>query len=237
MKRFYKRAEIPAGGGVLLDGRPVRTPARELLVLPNAALAEAVADEWRAQGETIDPRGMPLTGLANAAIDRVAPDLADFAAGLARYAETDLLCYRAEEPPALVALQAERWDPILDWARRRYDAGFILVRGIMHRRQPDATLERLGEAVRALGAFDLAALSPVVTISGSLVIALAVLEGEVAPGPGFAAAHLDELWQAEMWGEDDVALQARAAREREFLAACRFLALLGHPVSSFAVQQ
>ena len=226
MKRFYKAVTISDEGGVLLDGRPVRTPARAPLLLPNAKLAEAVAAEWSAQGEEIRPQDMPLTGLANAALDRVAPEHAAFAAGLARYGETELLCYRAESPPELVGRQAERWDPLLDWARGRYDVDFTLVTGIMHQPQPMATVLRLGEAVAAATAHQLAALSPLITISGSLVIGLALLEEAVLPEDAFAIAHLDELWQAEQWGEDDWALEARTARKRDFLAACQFLELL-----------
>ena len=226
MKRFYKQASVTPDLGIALDGRPVRTPGRLPLTLPTAALAEAVAGEWQAQGEEIVPQAMPLTGLANAAIERIAPDTAAFAAGLAAYAETELLCYRADAPPALVARQADIWDPVLGWAQARYDVGFVLVEGIVHRPQPPETLARLSAAIAARNAFELAALSQIVTISGSLVIALAVLEGELDPDPAFDAGHLDELWQAEQWGEDDFALDQRAARRADFLAACTFLRLL-----------
>ena len=226
MKRFYKNVSTSDEGGVLLDGRPVRTPARAPLILPNAALAEAVAAEWAAQGEEIRPQDMPLTGLANAALDRVAPEHAAFAAGLAQYGETELLCYRADSPPELIARQAERWDPLLNWARQTYDVTFTLVTGIMHQPQPMATVLRLGEAVAAATPHQLAALSPIITIGGSLVIGLALLEEAVLPEDAFAIAHLDELWQAEQWGEDDWALDARNGRQRDFLAACRFLELL-----------
>jgi chaperone required for assembly of F1-ATPase len=224
MKRFYKDVAVTPERGLTLDGRAVRTPARALLTLPNDALAEAVADEWRAQGEEIDPRSMPMTGLANAAIDRVAPDPAAFAAPLSAYAESELLCYRAEEPPELAARQDAVWGPILDWARGRYDVSFTLVTGIMHQPQPPQTLTRLADAVSARSIWELAALNPMISISGSLVIALAVLESAVQPEAAFAAAHLDEIWQAELWGEDDWALDARAVRERDFLNACHFAA-------------
>ncbi len=226
MKRFYKDVALSADRSILLDGRAVKTPARVALTLPNDALAAAVAAEWQAQGEEIDPRSMPMTGLANAAIDRVLPDLAPFAAGLAQYGETELLCYRADSPPELIARQAERWDPLLDWARTRYGVDFTLVAGIMHQPQPMATIGRLGDAVAAADPFALAALSPIVTIGGSLVIALALLEEAVLPDDAFDLAHLDELWQAELWGEDQLALAGRAARKRDFVAACRFLELL-----------
>lgn len=208
---------------VMLDARPVRTPARTPLALPTAALAAAVAAEWRAVEGEIDPRAMPLTGLANAAIDRVDVGIAE---GLARYGESDLLCYRAEAPEALVARQAAAWDPPLAWARTRYDVHFVVTRGIMHAEQPVATLTRLGDAVRALGQFELAALSPVVTITGSLVLALALVERAMAPDAIWAAAHVDEDWQAERWGEDALATAALAAKRVEYDAAVRFLAAL-----------
>lgn len=229
MKRFYKDVSIGQGNAVLLDGRPVKTPMRASLTLPNAALADAVADEWRAQGEEIDPRAMPLTGLSNAAIDRVAVGHDAFAAGLAAYGESDLLCYRAEDQPDLSARQDAVWNPILDWARKRYDVSFTLATGVMYKRQPTETVARLKEAVLARDAFELAALSPIVTISGSLVIALAIAEGARAPDEGFEAAHLDELWQAELWGEDALAVQTREAHLADFMAGVRLLELLRSP--------
>ena len=225
MKRFYKEVGI-ANGAIQLDGRAVRTPARALLVLPTAALAESVAAEWRAQGDSIDPRSMPLTGLANAAIDRVAPDAAAFARPIALYAETDLLCYRADESPELVARQAASWDPLLAWASRRYDVHFAVTTGIVHVAQPTTTVARLSEALTALDAFSLAAMSPLVTISGSLVTALALLEREIDAETAFDVTHLDELWQVEKWGEDFLATQTREAHRADFLAAARFAALV-----------
>ena len=229
MKRFYKNAAAVAEGdawSIRLDGRPIKTPARASLIVPTAALAQAIAAEWEAQGETIDPRSMPLTGLANAAIDRVAPDPASFARDLARYGESDLLCYRADEPAELVARQAESWDGLLAWARGRYDVAFETVTGIIHRAQPPATVARLAEAVAARDNFALAGLSPLVTIAGSLVIALAVAEGAIEPDAAFDAAHLDELFQVDQWGEDALAAESRDARRRDFKAAARFLTLL-----------
>lgn len=225
MKRFWKEVTVE-DAGIALDGKPVRTPGRAPLALPTPALADAVAEEWRAVGETLDPRAMPLTGLANAAIDRIAPDTAVFAAGLAAYGESDLLYYRAGEPEPLVARQAAAWDPLLDWARARYDVHFETVSGVMHRAQPPATIARLGEAVAALDAFRLAGLSPLVTVSGSLVAALALLEGAADADTVWNAAHVDEDWQAEQWGEDSLAVQARATRRADFDAGARFLALL-----------
>lgn len=229
MKRFYKQVSVePVAGGhaIRLDSRAVKTPARADLALPTSALAHAVAAEWDAQAEQIDPRKMPLTGLANAAIDRIAPDPAAFARGLAAYAETDLLCYRADGPAELVARQAASWDPLLDWARSRYDVHFETVTGIVHRPQPDETVQRLAAATAAHDAFHLAALQPLIAIAGSLVIALAVVEGRIDAEKAFAAAQLDELWQAEQWGEDALATEARENRRADFKAAARFLGLL-----------
>jgi chaperone required for assembly of F1-ATPase len=224
MKRFWTEVSVE-DGEVRLDGRPVRTPGRAPLALPAPALAEAVAEEWRAVGETLDPRAMPLTGLANAAIDRIAPDPAAFAAGLAAYGESDLLCYRADGPDDLVARQAAAWDPILAWARERYDVHVETTAGIVHRAQPPATLARLGEAVASRSAFALAGLSPVVTTTGSLIGALALAEGAISADTLWAAAHVDEDWQAEQWGTDPLAEQARANKRRDYDAGVRFLSL------------
>ena len=226
MKRVWQDAAVAADGVVHLDGRPVRTPGRQPLALPTAALAAAVAQEWRDVGETVDPRAMPLTGLANAAIDRVAPDPGAFAAGLAVYGESDLLYYRAESPAELIAREEAAWDPLLDWARDRYDIHFEPVSGIIHRPQPAATLARLADAVASRSAFALVALQPIVTISGTLIGTLALAEGAVDADGLWHAATVDERWQAEQWGEDPLEADARAARRRDFDAAARFLRLL-----------
>ena len=226
MKRFWTEVSVDAERVVRLDARPVRTPGRVPLALPNEALAAAVADEWRAVGETVDPRAMPLTGLANAAIDRVAPDPAAFARELAAYADSDLLYYRAEQPPQLAARQAAAWDPLLDWARKRYDVHFEPVAGIVHHPQPAATVQRLSDAVAARDAFALAPMSPLVTITGTLVGTLALADGAIDADGLWNAAHLDEDWQAEQWGEDSLATQTRAYHRRDFDAAVCFLSLL-----------
>lgn len=226
MKRFWTQVAVDADRVVTLDGRPVRTPGRVPLALPTDALAALVAGEWRAVPETVDPRSMPLTGLANAAIDRIAPDPATFAAGLAAYGESDLLYYRAVSPDPLIARQQAAWDPWLDWARTRYDVHFETTAGIVHRAQPAATLARLAEAVAALDAFRLAGLSPVVTITGSLVLALALIEHAGDGDTLWAAANVDEDWQAELWGADTLAAQALANKRREFDAASAFLRAL-----------
>lgn len=230
MKRFYKEATaVAADGGwsILLDGRPVRTPARALLVLPTATLGNAVAQEWASQGEEIDPAAMTMTGIANAAIDHVMPDPAAFAAPIAAYGESDLTCYRADAPEPLIARQAEQWQPLIDWAKARYDVSFRVTSGIVHVSQPPETVARLGEAVRVLDPFLLAPLSPLVSMSGSLVIGLAVLERAFLVAQLWQAAELDELWQAEQWGDDDQALLRRAQRHEAFMAAAGFAEMAG----------
>ena len=229
MKRFYTAATVTGDGapfGVALDGRPVRTPARAALALPSRALADAIAAEWNAQGSDILPRSMPLTGLSNAAIDRVAADAGAFADGLAVFAENELLAYRADGPAALVARQMAEWDPWLAWARRRFDVDFTIVTGIIHRPQPAATLARIAAAYRAFDAFRLAALNPVVTICGSAIIGLAVAEAQMDAATAWAIGHLDELWQAEQWGKDPLAEAGHRERQDELAAAVGMLALL-----------
>lgn len=230
MKRFWKEVAVEpthAAWEIRLDGRPVRTPGRVPLALPTHAMADTIADEWHGVAEDIDPRAMPLTGLANAAIDRIAPDTVSFAAGLAKYGESDLLCYRSDHPVLLRELQDRLWDAPLDWARGRYDVHFEVVTGIVHHDQPPATLERLADAIAAQDAFALAALNQVVTITGSLVLALALAEGAMDAEAVWQAANLDEDWQIEKWGADSFATQARAVRQADYDAAVRFLGLCG----------
>ncbi len=229
MKRFWKEAaavERDGVWGIELDGKPLRTPARETLRVPTSALADAIAEEWNSVPGNVDPRDMPLTGLANAAIDRVAPDKQAFAAGLARYAKGDLACYRAEGPAALVERQAESWDPLLGWARRRFDVDFTTTSGILHVDQPPATVQRLAHAVGALDAFRVAGLSPLVTIGGSLVAALGLLERAFTVERAWECVSIDERWQLEQWGSDAEAETALENRRRDFFAAARFLELL-----------
>lgn len=229
MKRFWSEVSVcerEAGFGIFLDGRPVRTPARAELAVPTEPLAEAIAAEWRACGETVDPRAMKLTGLANAAIDRVAPDPEAFAAGLANYGASDLFCYRAEGPDTLVRRQSESWDVLLDWARRRYDVDFACVPGVIHVAQPADTVAKLAHAVAILDPFRLAAMAPLVTIGGSLVAALAVVEQAIPAESAWEAVSLDEQWQAEQWGVDADAQAALDGRRADYLAAARFLTLL-----------
>ena len=229
MKRFWKDVfVVPEGDGwsIRLDDRPVKTPARVTLAVASEALAEAIAEEWRAIEDKIDPRAMPLTGLANAALDRVAPDKQAFAAGVAKYAEADLACYRAEGPRGLVALQEQHWDQMLTWARRRFDVDFVTTTSLIHLDQPRATVERLGHAVSALDAFRLAGLQPLVTIGGSLLAALAVQEKAISPEEAWDAVSVDDRWQLEQWGSDAEAEAALEHRRLDLLAAARFLDLL-----------
>jgi chaperone required for assembly of F1-ATPase len=169
---------------------------------------------------------MPITGLANAAVDHVAPKPDAFADSLARYAASDLLCYRADSPAKLVAAQAATWDPLLHWARRRFDVDFRVTEGICPVDQPQGTLGRLTQAVHALDPYRLSGLSPLVTVGGSLLAALALLEGAVSVDAAWTAVSLDERWQLDQWGSDEEAEKALAAREADFRAGARFLSLL-----------
>jgi len=229
VKRFWTGVALSQeeeGWSVALDGRPLKTPARATLVVGPQLLAEAIAEEWRACGADIDPRNMPLTGLANAAVDHVAPRPTVFADELALYADGDLLCYRADHPPKLVAAQAAAWDPLLDWARRRFDVEFVITAGIIHVPQPPTTVARLAAALAPANPFELAALSPIVTIGGSLVTALALFERAIDCDTAWTAVSVDDRWQIDQWGADDEAVAALANRRQDFVSAATFLALL-----------
>lgn len=229
MKRFYKSvavAPVESGYQIHLDGRPVRTPSKTLLTIPARALAEAVAQEWDAQTGTIEPAAMPLTRHANTVLDRVTTQRANVVGEISRYGENDLVCYRADWPTDLAERQAATWDPLIEWARRRYDASLGIVQGIMHRPQGEEALKRLAQAVDALDDWHLAPLHTITTVTGSLVIALALLEGEITAEAAFDAGQLDELYQVEKWGEDSLARKARESRRTDLLAAARFLELL-----------
>lgn len=226
-RRFYDEAafaEDQGGYRLTLDGRPANTPARNPLRLPSRILAERVAAEWGAQDTAIDPAQMPLTRLANTAIDGVTPRLAEVAADLCAYAGTDLLAYRAGDPERLVAAQAEAWDPILAWARDAFGARVILSEGVMHVAQPADTIRALSEAVNAVtDPFQMAGLHTLTTLTGSLLIALAVLKGRLTPAEAWAAAHVDETYQAAVWGRDAEAEARLEARRTEFEAAAAFV--------------
>ncbi len=230
MKRFSKIARIePAAAGyaIRLDERPVKTPMKADLILPNLALARAVCAEWNAVGDDINPIAMPITGLANAATDKISADRSGFIDAIAAYGESDLFCYRAEEPDDLVRRQEAVWGRYLRWAQARYTLSFTVVNGIMHQPQPAPTLARLKEAVAQLGNWQLAAASKIVPITGSLVALLALTEGEVSAADLWPDLVLDELWQEEKWGADDFALKNRRDREADFMAAAEFLAMCG----------
>lgn len=226
-RRFYTEpglAEDADGFRLTLDGRPANTPARNPLRLPSRALAEAVAAEWAAQEQSIDPARMPLTRLANTAIDGVAPRHAAVVADLCAYAATDLLAYRAGDPERLVAAQAASWDPILAWARDELGARIILSEGVMHVEQPPDTVRTLSNAVAAVtDPFALTGLHTLTTLTGSLLIALAVLRGRLTPAEAWAAAHVDETYQAGVWGRDEEAEARLEARRTEFEAAADFV--------------
>ncbi|MCJ2033600.1 ATP12 family chaperone protein [Methylobacterium sp. J-068] len=228
-KRFYGEAGFaPQAEGfrLTLDGRPANTPARNPLALPTRGLAEAVAAEWAAQVAVIDPATMPLTRLANTAIDGVAPRRAAVVDDLSAYAGTDLLAYRAGDPDRLVTAQAEAWDPVLDWARETLGARFILGEGVMHVTQPDTTVAALRQGIEATeGPFRLAALHTMTTLTGSLVLAFATLHGHLTPRDAWVAAHVDETYQASVWGGDAEAEARHALRRAEFEAAAHLAAL------------
>jgi len=229
VKRFWASATVaPRGGGhvVELDGRPLRTPGRVELLLPAAPLAEAVAAEWAAVDGPIRPGAMPLTGIANAAVDIVAADPGGFAAALVHYGQSDLTCYRAEGPQPLVARQVAAWEPPLKAIEARHGLLFRRTAGVMHVEQPDDTLERLRAVLDGLSPWQMAPLQPLVTLSGSVVLALSVLHGLLEAEAAFAAGHLDDLWQSEHWGSDALAEADRAARWQQFAAAALFLKLL-----------
>jgi len=229
LRRFYKRAEVVAadGGGfaVRLDDRAVRTPGKRPLVASTRAVAELIAAEWAAQGETIEPMSMPTTRLANSAIDGVAGALAATRAAIANYAATDLVCYRAAAPEALVALQAAAYDAVLAWARDTLGAGLVTTVGVAHVAQPEAALAAARAAVEAYAdPFAVAALHVMTSLTGSLLIALMTARGALSAEAAWRAAHVDEDFQIGLWGEDDEAKRRRAARRRDFEAAAKVLA-------------
>jgi chaperone required for assembly of F1-ATPase len=229
MKRFYQRADIvPAGGGytVALDGKPIKTPAKRDLAVPTAALARAIAAEWNAQASDIRPAAMALTQIANTAIDRVSPQRAQVVRQIAEYAGTDLVCYRAIRPPELSARQQAVWQPLVDWAVLRYDAPLEITAGVIPIAQPAASLHALAAAVGEYDVFALAALLVATTACGSLVIALALVEGRLEADEAFAASQLDESFQIEAWGEDAEQTERRRTLANDIAAAAQFLALL-----------
>ena len=227
-KRFYEHAHVGDSGeggvSVLLDGKPVRTPARRALALPTRALAEAVGAEWSAQTDVIDPARMPLTRLANAVIDAVVDRPAPVAEEIANYLGSDLLFYRADTPAGLVERQARAWDPVLAWARDQFGARFVLTQGIVYVPQPHEAVTAARAAIPA-EPWQLGALSSITTLTGSALLALALAQDALAAETAWAAAHVDEDWQMSQWGRDELALARRDFREAEFRAAVTVLKL------------
>ncbi len=231
MKRFYKETAVDAGDGghrILLDGKPMRTPAKAVLVVPTLALAQAIATEWHDVPEKaeLNVSHLRLTRLAATAIDRVTTQRERVIDDTAKYAGSDMLCYRAPAPSSLVELQHTTWQPLLDWAEQQYGAMLIVAEGTTFVAQPAASVARLREAVAGHGDLALAALYNLTHISGSLVIALAVAEGHLPADKAFAAAELDELYQLERWGEDPTSTLRHANIKHDIAAGARFLALL-----------
>jgi chaperone required for assembly of F1-ATPase len=229
MKRVYTRVEtrpVDGGWGVALDARPMRTPAKNELIVPSEALADAIAAEWDAQREEIRPATMPLTRLAATAIDRTTVQRDLIVAETANYADTDLVCYRADHPPALAARQDAVWQDLIDWAAQRYGAALVVTSGVVPARQSPATLAVFAVIVAEQDEFRLTALHTLTATCGSLVIALALFEGRLDAAAAFAASQLDETFQIEAWGEDPEAAARRQAIAADIAAAARFIALL-----------
>jgi chaperone required for assembly of F1-ATPase len=225
-RRFYQQTGVEdADGGfrVVLDGRPVRTPARGFLIAPSRRLAQAVAAEWDGQGDTIDPASMPLTRLANSIIDGVAAALEPVAADVEKYLGSDLLFYRAEGPQRLIERQRQLWDPVLAWTREELGARFVLAQGVVHAVQPDGAIAAARRAIPA-DPWRLGAVHVLTTLTGSALLALAVLRGQLSADEAWTAAHVDEDWNMEQWGRDEIALARRAARRAEMDAAATVLA-------------
>ncbi|MES2146051.1 MAG: ATP12 family protein [Pseudomonadota bacterium] len=228
-KRFWTKATAePCDGGyvVRLDARPAMTPGKSPLILPTLAMADAIAAEWAAQGEKIDPAAMPFTRAANSAIDKVTPQFAEVVALLAAYGGTDLLCYRGAEP-SLRRRQDAAWDPLLDWSARTHGAPLTVTTGVIPVDQPRDSLDRLATRLAAMMPFQIVAAHDLVAITGSLVLGLAVMDRFVTAEDAWTAARIDETWQSEIWGVDEEAALAEARRHADFLQAERFFRLCG----------
>lgn len=228
-KRFWTDVSVVAQDGgfaVKLDGRAVRTPAKTELIVPSAALAEAIAEEWRAVEGAIDPEVMPFTRSANAALDKVAVQFDEVVAMLGAYGGSDLLCYRAAAPAELVARQAEMWDPILDWAADTFGARLAVTSGLMPVDQPAHAVAALTQPLKEATAFELTALHDLIALSGSLVLALRVAREASSPQQAWDLSRLDETWQAEQWGVDEEAEEAAAIKQAAFDHAARFYKMM-----------
>jgi chaperone required for assembly of F1-ATPase len=229
MKRFYRDVAVAGGErgfGVSLDDKPLRTPAKAPLAVPTRALAEAIAAEWRDQAAEVMLSQLALTRLASTAIDLVEQRHAEIAADVARYAGTDLVCYRASHPPELAQRQHEAWQPLIDWAMLRYDAPLEVTTGVVPITQPAASLRAFAAAVASYSAFELAALHLATAACGSLVVALALIEDRLDAEGAFAVSQLDESFEIEQWGEDAEAAQRRAALREDIALAHRLIGLL-----------
>jgi chaperone required for assembly of F1-ATPase len=226
-KRFYKDVAVAEGEGgfvVQLDGKAVKTPGKALLILPTESAARLIADEFAAQGETLDLASMPVYRLVNTAIDGVASDPQAVVEDILRFSSSDLLCYRADSPDTLVARQNEAWDPVLDWARATLGARLALAEGVIHVEQPREAIAAIGVHLNQRAeALRLAALHVMTTLTGSALLALAVDSGELDVETAWTAAHVDEDFQAEHWGQDSEALTRRANRKRDMLAAAELI--------------
>lgn len=224
-KRFWKEAtvgETEGGFQVLLDGRAVKTPAKSSLVVPSRVLADAMTAEWDAQEDAIDPNAMPVTRMANSAIDKVTVQHAAIADMLAAYGDSDLLCYRATEPRELVMRQAKQWDPILDWAVDSLGVRLTPVSGVMYAAQNAHSVRKLTDLVHALSPFQLTAFHDLVSMSGSLILAFAVINGRLDADAAWELSRLDELWQEELWGKDEEAQALAQKKYAEFARAAWF---------------
>lgn len=225
-KRFYRSATAGEGGAdgfpIRLDDKPVRTPLRRLLAAPTQSLAEAVAAEWNAQEQEVDPGRMPLTRLANAVIDAVGDAPGPVAAEIEKYLGSDLVCYRAEAPAGLIEMQCRAWDPVLAWAHEALGARFVQVEGVMHAAQPREAIAAAHGAIPT-DPWRLGAVSSITTLTGSALLALAIAHGRLDAETAWAAAHVDEDWQMAQWGRDQVALARRAYRQAELEAAATVL--------------
>lgn len=225
MKRFYKSVSLGEGNAILLDDRTLKTPRGASLDLPTRALANAIVEEWRSQGEEIDPQVMPLAKLANTAIDGVTPRRDEVIAEIVAFARHDHLCYRTDKPAELARRQSEAWDPLLDWAAERYGAPLMIARGVTSVAQPESSMAALRKAVEAFGPFALSALHVIASICGSLILALAVAGGRLSAEEAFALSQVDERFQAEKWGLDSEAEMRAKRLERELVTAARFMDL------------
>jgi chaperone required for assembly of F1-ATPase len=224
-KRFYKSVAVTDQFAITLDGRNLKTPLKAALLLPNRSLAEAVAAEWDAQIDVINPHAMPLTKLANSAIDRAISERPKIAAEILEFAGSDMVCYRAESPPGLALRQTAHWDPIIAWAKDNLEVRFVTVNTITHKRQSPAALQALEAHIGGLDPFSFVAVHNLTTLTGSALLAAMVAAGKIPPDAAWLAANVDEDWQIETWGEDAEASARRAGRLHEFSACVTFVNL------------